>query len=214
MALGGTALGWTSGGTANIAGVIAVALACALWALDNNLMGLIADGDPLLIVMVKGLGAGTVNTVLALAGGQPPPSPGAIVLGMALGAVSYGTSLVLFILAMRELGAARTGAYFASAPFFGAAGGLLLLGESPTWGLLAAAVVMALATWLLVGERHSAAHRLSPAAHAHVHVADAHHQHEHAGWEGPEPHRHSHPMGPVEHEHPHTPDRHRDHGQR
>src|SRR2546422_6338633 len=77
MALGGTALGWTSGGTANIAGVIAVALACALWALDNNLMGLIADGDPLLIVMVKGLGAGTVNTVLALPGGQPPPSPGA-----------------------------------------------------------------------------------------------------------------------------------------
>jgi drug/metabolite transporter (DMT)-like permease len=192
MALGGTALGWTAGGTANVAGVAAVVLACLLWALDNNLMGLIAEADPLLIVTVKGLGAGSVNTILALARGEPVPPASTIAWGMALGAVSYGTSLVLFLLAMRRLGAARTGAYFATAPFFGAAGAVLLLGEPPTVGLLVAAALMGLATWLLVGETTSHPHPHGPAAHAHVHVGDTHHQHEHAGWEGPEPHDHAH----------------------
>src|SRR5439155_1026389 len=153
---------------------LGLALACVLWALGNNLTSLIAEGDPLLIVMVKGLGAGTVNTVLALAAGESLPGPRTIGLGMALGAVSYGTSLALFILAMRDLGAARTGAYFATAPFFGAAGGILLLDEPPTPGLLVAAGLMALATWLLVGERHAHTHRHAAASHAHVHVTDAH----------------------------------------
>src|SRR5207249_10588669 len=104
---------------------------------------------------------------------RDPWPPG---LGMALDAVIDGTSLALFIVAMRDLGAARTGAYFATAPFFGAAGGILLLGEPPTSGLLVAAGLMALATWLLVGERHPHAHRHAGAVHAHVHVTDAHHR--------------------------------------
>ena len=214
MAVGGIVLGWAPGDAAIAAGAAAIALACALWALDNNLTRLIAEGDPLLIVEVKGLVAGTVNTVLALAIGQPWPAPGTIALGLALGAVSYGTSLVLFILALRELGAARTGAYFATAPFFGAAGGILLLGESPTAGLLVAAALMAAAAWLLVRERHLHRHRHPVGSHIHVHVHDAHHQHAHEGWEGPEPHSHPHATGPVEHEHPHTPDIHHGHGHR
>jgi len=213
MALGGIALGWTSGGPEITAAAGAVALACLLWALDNNLTRLIADSDPLLIVEVKGLVAGSVNTLLAVLSGQPWPAPGTVGLGMALGAVSYGTSLVLFILAMRNLGAARAGAYFATAPFFGAAGGLAL-GEPLTAGLLAAAALMAGATWLLVHERHSHRHQHAPSAHSHRHIHDAHHQHEHGGWEGPEPHDHPHSTGPLEHEHPHTPDIHHDHGHR
>jgi len=214
MAVGGVVLGWTPGDAAIAAGASAVAMACALWALDNNLTRLIAEADPLLIVEVKGLVAGTVNILLAVVSGQPWPAPGTIALGLALGAVSYGTSLVLFILAMRELGAARAGAYFAAAPFFGAAGSLLLLGESPAGGLLVAAALMAVATWLLVHERHLHRHRHAAGTHIHVHVHDAHHQHAHEGWEGPEPHSHPHPTGPVEHEHPHTPDIHHDHGHR
>ena len=212
MAAGGVVLGWTPGDPAIAAGAAAVTGACLLWALDNNLTRLIAEADPLLIVEVKGLVAGTVNVVLALASGQSPPSPRTIAFGLALGAVSYGTSLVLFILAIRELGAARAGAYFATAPFFGAAGGLVLLGESPTAGLLGAAALMALATGLLVYERHLHRHHHPMGTHVHVHVHDEHHQHAHEGWEGPEPHSHSHPTGPVEHEHPHTPDIHHDHG--
>ena len=211
MAAGGVVLGWTPGDASIAAGAAAVSGACVLWALDNNLTRLIAEADPLLIVEVKGLVAGTVNLVLALASGQAPPSPGTIAYGLALGAVSYGTSLVLFILAMRELGAARAGSYFATAPFFGAAGGLVLLGESPTAGLLAAAIVMALATWLLMHERHLHPHHHSTGTHVHVHVHDDHHQHAHEGWEGPEPHSHPHATGPIEHAHPHTPDIHHDH---
>jgi drug/metabolite transporter (DMT)-like permease len=212
MAGGGVVLGWTPGDPAIAAGAAAVTGACLLWALDNNLTRLIAEADPLLIVEVKGLAAGSVNVVLALASGQAPPSPGTIAFGLALGAVSYGTSLVLFILAMRELGAARAGAYFATAPFFGAAGSLVLLRESPTAGLLAAAALMAVATWLLVHERHLHRHVHPTGTHIHVHVHDEHHQHAHEGSEGPEPHSHPHPTGPVEHEHPHTPDIHHDHG--
>ena len=212
MAAGGVVLGWTPGDPAIAAGTAAVTLACFLWALDNNLTRLIAEGDPLLIVEVKGLVAGTVNVLLALASGQSWPSTATIGFGLALGAVSYGKSLVLFILAMRELGAARAGAYFATAPFFGAAGGLLLLGESPTAGLLGAAALMALATWLLVHERHLHRHDHPTGTHIHVHVHDEHHQHAHEGWEGPEPHSHPHATGPIAHEHPHTPDIHHDHG--
>jgi drug/metabolite transporter (DMT)-like permease len=212
MAAGGVVLGWTPGDPAVASGAVAVTGACLLWALDNNLTRLIAEADPLLIVEVKGLVAGGVNLLLALASGQVLPSAGTIASGLALGAVSYGTSLVLFILAMRELGAARAGAYFATAPFFGAAGGLLLLGEPPTVGLLAAAALMAVATWLLVDERHLHRHVHQIGTHAHVHVHDEHHRHAHEGWEGPEPHSHPHPTGPIEHEHPHTPDIHHDHG--
>jgi len=211
MAAGGVVLGWAPGDPTIAVGAAAVAGACLLWALDNNLTRLIAEGDPLLIVQIKGLVAGTVNVVLALATGQSVPSPGTIAFGLALGAVSYGTSLVLYILAMRELGAARAGAYFATAPFFGAAGGVFLLGESPA-GLPAAALLMALAAGLLVYERHVHRHAHPAGSHVHVHVHDEHHQHAHEGWEGPEPHSHSHPTGPMEHEHPHTPDIHHDHG--
>jgi drug/metabolite transporter (DMT)-like permease len=214
MAAGGVVLGSTPGDRTIAAGAAAVTGACLLWALDNNLTRLIAEGDPLLIVEVKGLAAGVVNVLLALATGKTAPSPGTIAFGLGLGAVSYGISLVLFILAMRELGAARAGAYFATAPFFGAAGGLVLLGESPTVGLLVAAALMALATWLLVHERHGHRHHHPVGTHAHVHVHDEHHQHEHEGWEGPEPHSHPHGTGPIEHEHPHTPDIHHDHGHR
>jgi len=213
MALGGVALGWTSKGLGINAAAGVVALACLFWALDNNLTRLIADSDPLLIVEVKGLVAGSVNTFLAILIGESWPTPRTIGLGMTLGAVSYGTSLVLFILAMRDLGAARAGAYFATAPFFGAAGGLAL-GEPPTAGLLVAAALMAGATWLLVHERHSHRHRHEGTTHSHRHVHDAHHEHAHDGSEGPEPHDHPHPTGPLEHEHPHTPDIHHDHGHR
>src|SRR5439155_14304701 len=192
MALGGIALGWTPGGPGITVAAVAVVLACALWALDNNLTRLIAESDPLLIVEVKGLVAGNGNSLLALVSGQPWHAPGTIALTMVLGAVWYGTILVLLLLAMRELGAARAGAYFAAAPFFGAAGGLILLGEPPTTGLLAAAALMALATWLLIHERHLHHHRHPTGTHAHVHVHDEHHQHSHEGWEGPEQHSHPH----------------------
>jgi drug/metabolite transporter (DMT)-like permease len=211
VALGGMALEWQGSGPALSPAVLAVLGACALWGLDNNLTRRLAEVDPLVLVQVKGLAAGSTNLVLAGLLGSPPPPPGAGLLGLGLGAVSYGASLVLFVLALRGLGAARTGAYFALGPFFGAAGAVLLLGEPLTPRLGVAAVLMVSAVWLLVREEHEHRHEHGSGVHVHRHVHDAHHQHAHEGWEGPEPHVHPHPTGPLIHAHPHRPDLHHDH---
>jgi hypothetical protein len=132
---------------------------------------------------------------------------GAVVLGF----VAYGVSLVLFIYALRYLGAARTGAHFSTAPFIGAAIAVPLLGEPLTAGLLAATALMAIATWLVLSESHGHLHEHRRLAHAHRHVHDEHHQHAHHGDEGPEPHAHEHVHEPMRHAHPHVPDLHHRH---
>ena len=211
LATGGVVLGWPSGHLDLPVASLAVAGACLLWAIDNNLTRLISDADAVLVAQVKGLAAGAVNVTLALAAGHAVPPPASIAISLLLGAVSYGTSLVLFILAMRGLGAARTGTYFALAPFFGALAGVVLLGEPVTAQLALTGALMAGGVWLLLRERHSHRHRHEAETHTHRHVHDQHHQHEHEGWEGPEPHMHPHSTGPLEHEHPHIHDRHHGH---
>jgi len=121
-------------------------------------------------------------------------------------------SLALYVVALRHLGAARTGAYFSTAPFLGAAVAVVALGENVTWGLLAAGALMGLGVWLHVTERHEHDHVHEAMVHAHPHVHDEHHQHEH----GPddlagEPHTHRHRHDRLEHAHPHTPDMHHAH---
>src|SRR5712692_9348514 len=211
LATGGIVLSWPSGHLDLPVASLAVAGACLLWAIDNNLTRLIADADPVLVVQVKGLVAGAVNVTLALAAGHAVPPPASIAISLLLGAVSYGTSLVLFILAMRGLGAARTGAYFALAPFFGALVGVVLLGEPVTAQLALTAALMAGGVWLLLRERHSHRHRHEAETHTHRPVHDQHHPHQHAAWSGPEPPTHPHSPAPLEHEHPHIHDRHHGH---
>jgi hypothetical protein len=119
------------------------------------------------------------------------------------------------VVALRNLGTARTGAYFSVAPFFGAALALVVLRESPSSAFWVAAGLMALGVWLHLTERHEHAHVHQPMEHAHPHVHDEHHRHEHAfAWDGREPHTHSHAHRPLAHSHPHYPDLHHrhDHG--
>lgn len=208
VALGGTAVSWRGGSLDMSLAAVAVAGACALWALDNNLTRLVAEVDAALLAQVKGLAAGAVNLGLAGSLGHPLPPPTTVLLGLALGALSYGSSLVLLILAMRELGAARAAAYFAVAPFVGALAGVLLLGEHVSGQFLLAAGLIAAGVGTLVAERHRHPHRHPADLHTHRHVHDVHHQHVHQEWEGPEPHVHPHPTGPLQHEHRHTPDLH------
>jgi len=119
---------------------------------------------------------------------------------------------VLFIVALRHLGTARTGAYFSVAPFFGAAVALAVLGEEATALFWVAATLMALGVWLHVTERHEHRHVHGPIEHAHVHVHDEHHQHEHDfGLDGGEPHSHPHRHSRLVHSHPHYPDLHHRH---
>jgi len=189
----------------------AIVLACALWALDNNLTRKISGADPMQIAAIKGLVAGTVNLALGLGAGAALPAAATIAAGTALGFASYGVSLVLFIHALRHLGAARTGAHFGTAPFIGAAVAVPLLGEPVTGALLLATALMAIATWLVLTERHEHEHAHERMLHTHRHAHDEHHRHAHVGDEGPEPHTHEHVHEPMRHSHPHLPDLHHRH---
>lgn len=213
IAAGGVVLSWEQIPRAgSVAGPFLIAAACLAWALDNNLTRRVSGGDAVVIAALKGLVAGAVNLALALALGAYLPAPGAIALAGLVGLVGYGISLVLFILALRDLGTARAGAYFSVAPFYGAALALWLLGESAGPAFWAAAALMGLGVWLHLTERHEHEHAHEPTSHAHEHMHDEHHRHEHdAAWDGREPHSHTHRHARLTHRHPHYPDLHHRH---
>jgi drug/metabolite transporter (DMT)-like permease len=211
---GGVVLSWPAGdaGAPNLLGPIAIAVACLCWAIDNNLTRNVSAGDALFIAAAKGGIAGTVNCVAALMLGLTFSSVLTSLATMALGLVGYGVSLVLYVVALRELGAARTGAYFATAPFIGAAMALAIFAEPATPAFWVAGVLMAVGVTLHLSERHEHEHTHAPLAHRHPHVHDEHHQHEHAvGWDGREPHEHVHEHAALTHKHPHFPDIHHRH---
>ena len=132
--------------------------------------------------------------------------------GNYVGFLGYGVSLVLFVLALRGLGAARTGAYFSVAPFFGAALAIVAFGEPLSWPCALAAALMALGVWLHLTEVHEHEHVHEALTHTHAHRHDAHHQHGHNfDWNGREPHTHEHSHEPLVHRHPHYPDVHHRH---
>lgn len=191
---------------------LAVLGACLAWGLDNNFTRKVALTDATFIAMTKGLIAGTTNIVLAFLAGSKLPGLATIGGAAVLGFLSYGLSLVLFVLALRELGTARTGAYFSTAPFAGAAIALLLLGEPMTVQLAIAGLLMAAGVWLHLSEHHEHAHRHMALTHEHDHEHDVHHRHSH---EPPLPpgQRHSHPHShePTSHSHSHYPDSHHRH---
>ena len=210
---GGVVLAWPDTGyksmadTSSIVGPAAIALACLCWGIDNNLTRKVSNADALFIATTKGLIAGGVNTTLALGLGDLLPGAGSTLLAMLAGLAGYGVSLVLFVLALRGLGAARTGAYFSTAPFIGAAVSLLLLGEPAPPAFWAAAGLMAFGVWLHLTEHHEHAHVHEPAEHTHPHVHDEHHQHTHTEIvDEKSQHTHWHRHTRLQHKHPHFPD--------
>lgn len=194
---------------------LAILGACLAWALDNNLTRKVSLADASWIAAVKGLVAGFVNLSLALALGAAWPELPAVAAALVVGFFAYGVSLALFVVGLRHLGTARTGAYFSVAPFFGALLAVLL-GDALTPSLLAAGALMALGVWLHLTERHEHLHAHEELWHEHEHVHDAHHQHAH---EGPQEgalaattrHSHPHRHEPLVHAHPHFPDAHHRH---
>src|SRR5262249_44957887 len=152
---GALVLSWTGAPSwTSLAGPLAIIVACLCWGLDNNFTRKISLADPLQIVELKGLVAGPVSLVLGLALGGAMPAALFTAVAMIVGFLGYGVSLVLFVLALRDLGAARTAAYFATAPFIGAVAAIVGLGEPITWQLFAAGVLMALGVWLHMTEQH------------------------------------------------------------
>jgi drug/metabolite transporter (DMT)-like permease len=194
-------------------GALAIVGACLAWGIDNNLTGKLSAADPVQIAMIKGLVAGAVNLGLALGHGAALPATPILAAAGAVGFFGYGVSLTLFVLALRHLGAARSGAYFSTAPFIGAGLAVAMFGGTITLPLVAAAVLMGAGLWLHLAERHEHKHIHEALEHAHAHVHDVHHEHtHHADDPAGEPHTHPHRHAPLAHSHPHYPDLHHRHG--
>jgi drug/metabolite transporter (DMT)-like permease len=210
---GAVLLSWAGGPNGLGLGAVFIAGACVAWGVDNNLTRKISGSDPVQIAMIKGLAAGAVNLALALALGARLPTPIVIAGAGAVGLLGYGVSLGLFVLALRALGAARTGAYFSTAPFIGAVLAIVMFSEPVTWRLVLAAALMAVGLYLHLAERHEHEHTHEPVAHEHAHAHDEHHQHDH-GPNDPagERHTHWHSHARLTHKHPHYPDLHHRHG--
>jgi drug/metabolite transporter (DMT)-like permease len=218
IVIGAVVLSWPADGPKDFTSLwptLAVLLACLGWAVDNNFTRKVALSDASWIAMVKGLVAGSTNLILAASIGTVWPGMISVAGAALLGFLSYGASLVLFVMALRSLGTARTGAYFSVAPFFGALLAVALLHEPLTWQLLTAASLMMLGIWLHLTEHHEHAHTHAALEHDHEHVhGEDHGHHEHAHVEEVPPgtrhgHRHAHVL--TTHVHPHFPDAHHRH---
>ncbi|MGH1588572.1 DMT family transporter [Methylobacterium phyllosphaerae] len=209
--MGAVVLSWNGENVRLDAGAALIAAACLAWGIDNNLTRKLSSADPVVTATIKGLVAGSVNVALALLLGATVPPIATIGAAAVVGFLGVGVSLVLFMLALRHLGAARTGAYFSLAPFIGAVIAVALLREPVTIQVVVAGLLMGIGLWLHLAERHEHEHVHEVMEHEHIHVHDEHHQHEH---DGPvmEPHSHWHRHKPLRHTHPHYPDLHHQHG--
>ncbi|KVD70722.1 hypothetical protein WJ79_15990 [Burkholderia ubonensis] len=209
---GGVLLSWKPGAAGVPTGALLIVGACLCWAIDNNLTRKVSANDAMVIACMKGLVAGPVNIAVAVAAGASWPAAATTAAAMLTGLAGYGVSLVLFVIALRDLGTARTGAYFSVAPLFGVALSLLIWPELPSVAFWIAAALMALGIWLHVRERHDHEHTHERLEHTHRHRHDAHHQHTHDfPYDGDEPHAHPHVHLPITHSHAHFPDIHHRH---
>jgi multidrug transporter EmrE-like cation transporter len=164
------------------------------------------------IACIKGLAAGAVNLAAARLMGLPLPDLSTAAIAGAIGFCGYGLSLVMFVLALRHLGTARTGAYFSAAPFVGAIVSLWLPGESPGMHFWIALSLMGIGIWLHLTEKHGHEHHHEAMSHTHAHTHDIHHRHTHDfAWEDDKEHTHMHQHSPLHHRHRHYPDIHHRH---
>ena len=196
-------------------GIGLLGAACLAWALDNNLTQRLSLRDPLAIVRVKTLAAGTINLLLGLViSREGLPALAWCLAAMLLGVCSYGVSVVLDAYALRLVGAAREAAYFASAPFMGALASIVIFHNSLSGYAIAAMAVMATGVALLLREKHGHEHEHLVMSHEHAHTHDEHHQHTHSHAQPPlpgQPHSHAHHHTPLRHHHRHAPDVHHRH---
>jgi drug/metabolite transporter (DMT)-like permease len=192
-------------------GSVFVLLACVCWGFENNCTRMLSMKDPRQIVVIKGLGSGTGSLLIALIGRQFSSNILYLALTLLLGFVAYGLSIYFYIIAQRDLGAARTSSYYATAPFIGVLISWLVLHERLSVNFIIALAVMLTGAYFAVTEMHKHLHVHEPLTHEHKHShADSHHNHVHEdGFTGEHCHAHVHEA--VVHNHVHTPDIHHSH---
>lgn len=199
-----------SGGIQGL-GLLAVLGATAAWGVDNTLSRAVAERDPGKVILIKSSMGAAITAVLAMVVGEPAPSWGAALALLAIGASGYGLSLRLYLRAQRAFGAARTGSVFASAPFIGALGAIMLGDRSLSAGMIVGGILMLVGVVLHLAESHGHEHEHFELEHEHAHTHDDdHHRHLH----DPMPvgaHSHPHRHEAKRHAHPHMPDAHHTH---
>jgi drug/metabolite transporter (DMT)-like permease len=211
---GGIVLSWSQSEkmTQGLFGSIAILGACLCWAIDNNFTRKVSGGDPLFIAGSKGLISGAISTCLALYFGMSFPLWVTVSYALLLGFIGYGASLVLFVIALRGLGTARTGAYFSTAPFIGSAIAIFFFHEPTSALFWIASLLMGIGVWLHLTEHHKHEHIHELLNHVHSHIHDEHHQHSHDfPSEDEAAHTHYHKHSAIKHSHPHYPDIHHRH---
>lgn len=129
-------------------GSLFVLLACVCWGVENNCTRRLSDKDPLLIVLLKGIFSGLGSIVIGLCLGERIEVLWSVVAVLAVGFVAYGLSIFFYVHAQRLLGAARTSAYYAVAPFIGALLSLIIFGQMPQYTYFIALAIMAVGAWL------------------------------------------------------------------
>ena len=192
-------------------GAVFVMLSCVCWGFENNCTRSLSIKDPVQVVILKGFGSGLGALLIASIWGDLSGSLIYIILAMTLGFVAYGLSIFFYVKAQRGLGAARTSAYYAAAPFMGVLISWLVLKEPITFSFLIALVIMILGTWLALSENHEHSHIHDQETHDHSHNhTDAHHLHDnHPPVSGEHCHEHTH--NTTVHAHCHLPDVHHRH---
>ena len=126
-------------------------MACICWGIENNCTRKISSRDPLEIVVLKGLFSGLGSVIIGLVIGERVTALWNIPPVLLLGFVAYGLSIYFYVYAQRFLGAARTSAYYAVAPFIGVFLSLLLFHEVPGLSFVAALILMIIGAWLSAG---------------------------------------------------------------
>jgi len=191
-------------------GAVFTLLACVCWGFENNCTRMLSLKDPLQIVIIKGLGSGTGAMLIVAATKTLSANMLYILFALLLGFLAYGLSIYFYILAQRELGAARTSAYYAIAPFIGVGLSFVIFRQGITSSFVLALAVMILGTYFAAFEKHKHVHHHTQIEHEHRHNhTDGHHNHSH-DYPVTE-HSHSHTHEALTHEHPHTPDMHHTH---
>jgi drug/metabolite transporter (DMT)-like permease len=134
-------------------GPLLVVGACLAWGIDNNFTRKVSSSDPVTVAMLKGLVAGSFTLCVAFSIETTQADPRVIGAASLVGFINYGISNVLFVLALRELGTARTAVYYSTAPFFGALIALIVLQEAVTVSFLTAAALMGFGVLLHLTKR-------------------------------------------------------------
>ncbi|MHB8096950.1 MAG: DMT family transporter [Erysipelotrichaceae bacterium] len=192
-------------------GSLFVLLACISWGFENNCTRMLSIKDPLQIVVIKGFGSGIGSLIVSFIMNDLRFNYLYLVYALILGFVAYGMSIFLYIKAQRELGAARTSAFYATAPFIGVVISWIVLREPITLIFIFALIVMLFGTYFAVSELHRHQHMHHKETHDHKHNHnDDHHNHTH-DFEVSGDHSHEHTHENLEHSHSHLPDLHHRH---